>query len=215
MAGMESSRLKFLEMKVSILILFLLSAITCKLFAQEVAPSKNKFGVSISTHIFGFDDNPTNVNVGSGLYFSRKISNKFSLYSELAGSSLNYGDVSLMPGLKGEFSTGIIAVYVAPMFDIGKKSTVSLGIVENYLLRSELKTSSITKDVKDETTNYSALLFDFRTRTYKELVLGIRYEWGLNSVLKNTDRRVTTLSFNVFLPLNGKRNQEKNKSTGS
>jgi hypothetical protein len=116
-----------------------------------------------------------------------------------------------MPGLSGEFTTGNLAIFIAPMFDVGEKSNVSLGLVQNYLLRSKLKTSTSTKDVSAETTDYSSLFFDFRTNTYKDVALGIRYEWGLNSTFKNTDRKVTNISFNVFFPLRGKRNQEKSK----
>jgi hypothetical protein len=198
-------------MKKSILILFLFCTSFEKLVAQDIAPSKNKLGVTLSTNIFGLNDDINNVDVGGGFSFSRKISNKLSIYSEIIGSSRNYGDVAITPGLSGEFTTGNLAIFIAPMFDVGEKSNVSLGLVQNYLLRSKLKTSTSTKDVSAETTDYSSLFFDFRTNTYKDIALGIRYEWGLNSTFKNTDRKVTNISFNVFFPLRGKRNQEKSK----
>ncbi len=183
------------------------------LLAQDLAPPKNKFGVRFSTNIFGFNDELTNVNVGGGIYFNRKlsISNRISIYSELDVSSRNYGDITLMPGLSGEFTTGNFAIYLAPMFEIGKKSSLSLGIVKNYLFSSKLKTSSNTKDVINETTDYSSFFFDYRANAYKDVVFGVRYEWGLNSMFKSIDRKVTNISFNVFLPLRGKRSQEKNK----
>jgi hypothetical protein len=56
------------------------------------------------------------------------------------GSSRNYGDLALMPGLSGEFTTGNLALYIGPMFDIGKSINLSTGLVQNYLFNPELKT---------------------------------------------------------------------------
>ena len=114
-----------------------------------------------------------------------------------------------MPGQSGEFTTGSLAVYIGPMFDIGKKSNLSSGLAQNYLLSSDLKTTTVTKDVSIETTNYSSLFFDFRHEISNKISLGTRYEWGLNSMFKSSDRKVSTISFNMFLPLRGKRNQNK------
>ena len=193
-------------MKKSFLTLALLCAIITTIVAQEIAPSKNKFGVILSTNIFGFNDDFNKVDVGGGFYFSRKISKRLSIYTEIDGSSRNYGDLALMPGLGGEFTTGNLAVYIGPMFDIGKKSNLSLGVVENYLFSSELKTATGTKEVSSETTNYSSLFFDFRHHFGNKFSLGTRYEWGINSIFKSSDRKVSTISFTMFLPLGGKRN---------
>ena len=193
-------------MKKSFLILALLCATITTLVAQEIAPSKNKFGATLSTNIFGFDDDFNKVDVGGGFYFSRKISKRLSIYTEIDGSSRNYGDLALMPGQSGEFTTGNLAVYIGPMFDIGKELNLSFGVVENYLFSSELKTATGTKDVSSETTNYSSLFFDFRHHFGNKFSLGTRYEWGINSIFKNSDRKVSTISFNMFLPLRGKRN---------
>jgi len=192
-------------MKKLFLTLALLCATITTLVAQEIAPSKNKFGATLSTNIFGFDDDFNKVDVGGGFYFSRKISKSVSIYTEMDGSSRNYGDLALMPGRSGEFTTGNLAIYLGPMFELGKDMNLSAGLVQNYLFSTKLKTSNSTKDVKDETSNYSSLFFDFRTNTYKEVVFGIRYEWGLNSMFKTIDRKVSNISFNVFLPLRGKR----------
>jgi hypothetical protein len=51
------------------------------------------------------------------------------------------------------------------------------------------------------------LFFDFRHHFGNKFSLGTRYEWGINSIFKNSDRNVSTISFNMFLPLRGKRNQ--------
>jgi hypothetical protein len=198
-------------MKNSILFLILFTTSIGSLFAQEVEPSKNKFGVILSTNIFGFDDDFNKVDVGGGFYFSRKISKRLSIYTEIDGSSRNYGDLALMPGQSGEFTTGNLAVYIGPIFDIGKMSKLSFGVAENYILSPELKTATGTKDVSSETTNYSSLFFDFRHHFGNKFSLGTRYEWGINSIFKNSDRRVSTISFNMFLPLRGKRNQGKDK----
>jgi hypothetical protein len=196
-------------MKNSILFLILFTTSIGSLFAQEVEPSKNKFGVILSTNIFGFDDDFNKVDVGGGFYFSRKISKRLSIYTEIDGSSCNYGDLALMPGQSGEFTTGNLAVYIGPMFDIGKELNLSFGVVENYLFSSELKTATGTKDVSSETTNYSSLFFDFRHHFGNKFSLGTRYEWGINSIFKNSDRKVSTISLTMFLPLRGKRNQNK------
>ena len=198
-------------MKKSFLILALLCATITTLVAQEIAPSKNKFGATLSTNIFGFDDDFNKVYVGGGFYFSRKISKRLSIYTEIDGSSRNYGDLALMPGQSGEFTTGNLSVYIGPMFDIGKELNLSFGVVENYLFSSELKTATGTKDVSSETTNYSSLFFDFRHHFGNKFSLGTRYEWGINSIFKNSDRKVSTISFNMFLPLRGKRSQGKDK----
>ena len=198
-------------MKKSFLTLALLCAIITTIVAQEIAPSKNKFGVILSTNIFGFNDDFNKVDVGGGFYFSRKISKRLSIYTEIDGSSRNYGDLALMPGRSGEFTTGNLAVYIGPMFDIGKELNLSFGVVENYLFSSELKTARGTKDVSSETTNYSSLFFDFRHHFGNKFSLGTRYEWGINSIFKNSDRKVSTISFNMFLPLRGKRSQGKDK----
>ncbi len=198
-------------MKKSFLTLALLCATITTIVAQEIAPSKNKFGVILSTNIFGFDDDFNKVDVGGGFYFSRKISKRLSIYTEIDGSSRNYGDLALMPGQSGEFTTGNLAVYIGPMFDIGKELNLSFGVVENYLFSSELKTATGTKDVSSETTNYSSLFFDFRHHFGNKFSLGTRYEWGINSIFKNSDRKVSTISFNMFLPLRGKRSQGKDK----
>jgi hypothetical protein len=196
-------------MKKSILILTLLCSITGTIVAQEITPSKNKFGVILSTNIFGLNDDLNHVDVGGGFYYSRKISNRLSIYSEMDGSWRNYGNLSIMPGLSGEFTTGNLAVYIGPMFDLGKNINLIAGLAQNYLFTPELKTTTANKDISAETRNYSSLFFDFRHQIGNKLSLGTRYEWGLNSILKNTDRKVTNISFNVFLPLSGKRNQEK------
>jgi hypothetical protein len=196
-------------MKKSILILTLLCSITGTIIAQEITPSKNKIGVILSTNIFGLNDDLNHVDVGGGFYYSRKISNRLSIYSEIDGSWRNYGNLSIMPGLSGEFTTGNLAVYIGPMFDLGKNMNLIAGLAQNYLFTPELKTTTANKDISDETRNYSSLFFDFRHQIGNKLSLGTRYEWGLNSILKNTDRKVTNISFNLFLPLRGKRNQEK------
>ena len=134
-------------MKKSILILFLFCTSFEKLVAQDIAPPKNKLGVTLSTNIFGLNDDLNHVAVGGGFYFSRKISKRLSIYTEIDGSSRNYGDLALMPGRSGEFTTGNLAVYIGPMFDIGKELNLSFGVVENYLFSSELKTATGTKDV--------------------------------------------------------------------
>jgi hypothetical protein len=108
-------------MKKSILILILYSISTVTLVAQDIDPSKNKIGMTLSTNLFGFNDDLNKVDVGGGFYFSRKISKRFSIYTEIDGFSRNYGNLAIMPGLSGEFTTGNFAIFIAPMFDIGKK----------------------------------------------------------------------------------------------
>jgi len=198
-------------MKNAILFLILLTTSIGSLLAQDAEPSKNKFGVVLSTNIFGFDDDFNKVDVGGGFYFSRKISKRLSIYTEIDGSSRNYGDLALMPGQSGEFTTGNLAVYIGPMFDIGKMSNLIFGVAENYIFNPELKTATGTKEVSSETTNYSSLFFDFRHHFGNKFSLGTRYEWGINSIFKNSDRKVSTISFNMFLPLRGKRSQGKDK----
>jgi hypothetical protein len=199
-------------MKKPVLVLALLFATVYTLNAQEsTAPSKNKFGVTLSTNLFGLDDDLSNVAVGGGFYYSIQLNKRISLYSELDGSTRNFGNQSIMPGLSGEFTTGNVAFYFGPMYDIGKEMNIGFGIVENYLFNSELETKTSTKDISAETNNYSSLYFDFRHQFGNKFGLGTRYEWGLNSILKNVDRKVSTISFNLFLPLRGKRNQEKDK----
>ena len=183
-------------MKKSILTLALLCATITTSVAQDITPSKNKFGAILSTNIFGFNDDLNHVAVGGGFFYSRKITNRLSIYAEMDGSSRNYGDVAISPGLSGEFTTGNLAVYIGPMFDIGKKSNLSSGLAQNYLFSSELKTTTGSKDVSSETTNYSSLFFDFRHQISNKISLGTRYEWGLNSIFKNSDRKVSTISFN-------------------
>ena len=196
-------------MKNSILLLLLFTTSIGTLFAQDVEPSKNKFGVILSTNIFGFNDDFNKVDVGGGFYFSRKISNRLSIYTEMDGSSRNYGDLALMPGLSGEFTTENLALYIGPMFDIGKSMNLSTGLVQNYLFNPELKTTTGNKDVSSEVTNFTSMFFDFRHHFGNKFSLGTRYEWGLNSMFKNSDRKVSTISFNMYLPLGGKRKQNK------
>ena len=193
-------------MKNAILFLILLTTSIGSLLAQDAEPSKNKFGVVLSTNIFGFDDDFNKVDVGGGFYFSRKISKRLSIYTEIDGSSRNYGDLALMPGQSGEFTTGNLAVYIGPMFDIGKMSNLIFGVAENYIFNPELKTATGTKEVSSETTNYSSLFFDFRHHFGNKFSLGTRYEWGINSIFKSSDRKASTISFTMFLPLGGKRN---------
>lgn len=197
-------------MKKPVLVLALLFATVYTLNAQEsTAPSKNKFGVTLSTNLFGLDDDLSNVAVGGGFYYSIQLNKRISLYSELDGSTRNFGNQSIMPGLSGEFTTGNVAFYFGPMYDIGKEMNIGFGIVENFLFNSELETKTSTKDISAETNNYSSLYFDFRHQFGNKFGLGTRYEWGLNSILKNVDRKVSTISFNLFLPLGGNRNPEK------
>jgi len=186
-------------MKNSTLFLILFATSIGSLVAQDVEPSKNKFGAILSTNIFGFDDDFNKVDVGGGFYFSRKISKRVSIYTEIDGSSRNYGDLALMPGQSGEFTTGNLAVYIGPMFDIGKKSNLSSGLAQNYLFSSDLKTTTGTKDVSSETTNYSSLFFDFRHQISNKISLGTRYGWGLNSMFKSIDRKVSTISFTAII----------------
>ena len=198
-------------MKKSFLTLALLCATITTSVAQDITPSKNKFGAILSTNIFGFNDDFNKVDVGGGFFYNRKIANRLSIYAEIDGSRRNYGDVAISPGLSGEFTTGNLAVYIGPMFDIGKKSNLSSGLAQNYLFSSELKTTTGTKDVSSETTNYSSLFFDFRHQISNKISLGTRYEWGLNSMFKSTDRKVSTISFTAIIHFGGNRNQEKSK----
>jgi hypothetical protein len=198
-------------MKKSFLTLALLCATITTSVAQDITPSKNKFGAILSTNIFGFNDDLNNVAVGGGFFYSRKITNRLSIYAEMDGSSRNYGDVAISPGLSGEFTTGNLAVYIGPMFDIGKKSNLSSGLAQNYLFSSELKTTTGSKDVSSETTNYSSLFFDFRHQISNKISLGTRYEWGLNSIFKSIDRKVSTISFTAIIHFGGNRNQENGK----
>jgi hypothetical protein len=125
----------------------------------------------------------------------------------MGGSSRNYGDLLLMPGQSGEFTTGNLTIFIGPMFDIGKKSNLSFGRAENYLFSSELKTTTGTKDVSSETINYSSLFFDFRHEISNKISLGTRYEWGLNSMFKSIDRKVSTISFTAIIQFGKKSNQ--------
>ncbi len=176
------------------------------LVAQEVAPSKNKFGVTLSTNLFGLDNDLSHVDVGGGFYYSMQLKNRLSLYYELDGSTRNFGNQAIMPGLSGEFTTGKVAFYFGPMLDIGKEMNIGMGIVENFLFNSELETKTSTKDINAETNNtYSSLYFDFRHQFGNKFGVGTRYEWGLNSIFKNSDRKVSSISFNLFLPLRGNR----------
>ena len=104
-----------------------------------------------------------------------------------------------MPGQRGEFTTGNLAFYIGPMFDIGKTSNLSFGVAENYVFSPELKTATGTKEVSSETTNYSSLYFDFRHQISNKISLGTRYEWGLNSMFKSIDRKVSTISFTAII----------------
>jgi hypothetical protein len=194
-------------MKKSFLTLALICATITTSVAQDITSSKNKFGAILSTNIFGFNDDFNKVDVGGGFYFSRKISKRLSIYTEIDGSSRNYGDLALMPGQSGEFTTGNLAVYIGPMFNIGKKSNLSSGLAQNYLFSSDLKTTTGTKDVSSETTNYSSLFFDFRHEISNKISLGTRYEWGLNSMFKSTDRKVSTISFTAIIQFGKKSNQ--------
>ena len=194
-------------MKNVILLLILFTTSIGSLVAQDAEPSKNKFGAILSTNIFGFNDDFNKVDVGGGFYFSRKISKRVSIYTEIDGSSRNYGDLALMPGQSGEFTTGNLAFYIGPMFDIGKMSNLSFGVAENYVFSPELKTATGTKEVSSETTNYSSLFFDFRHEISNKISLGTRYEWGLNSMFKSTDRKVSTISFTAIIQFGKKRNQ--------
>ena len=197
-------------MRKSIFILFLFCATLSDLLAQDITPYKNKSGVTLSTNFFGINDDLNNIDIGGGVYFSRKISNSISIYTEIAGISRNYGELSLMPGLSGNFTADNVAIYVGPMLDIGEKMNLSLGVVNNYFVSAKVKTSNSTKDLIDETTDYSSLFFDFRKSIYKEVSLGVRYEWGLNSMFHSTDRKVSSISFNLFLQLRGKVNKKIN-----
>jgi hypothetical protein len=198
-------------MKKSFLTLALLCATITTSVAQDITPSKNKFGAILSTNIFGFNDDFNKVDVGGGFFYSRKIANRLSIYAEIDGSWRNYGDVAISPGLSGEFTTGNLTIFIGPMFDIGKKSNLSSGLAQNYLFSSELKTTTGSKDVSSETTNYSSLFFDFRHQISNKISLGTRYEWGLNSMFKSTDRKVSTISFTAIIHFGGNRNQEKSK----
>jgi hypothetical protein len=198
-------------MKKSFLTLALLCATIATSVAQDITPSKNKFGATLSTNIFGLNDNFNNVAVGGGFFYSRKITNKLSIYSQIDGSWYNYGDVAIMPGLSGEFTTGNLAIYIGPMFDIGKSMNLSTGLVQNYLFNPELKTTTGNKDVSSEVTNFTSMFFDFRHHFGNKFSLGTRYEWGLNSMFKSIDRKVSTISFTAIIHFGGNRNQEKSK----
>jgi len=201
---------KFQKLRKSLLILTLFGSAMGLSLAQDTEPSKNKFGATLSTNIFGWNGDLNNVDVGGGFYFSRKISKRVSIYFEMDGSSRNHGNLTVKPGLSGEFVTGNLATYVGPMVEIARKYNLGMGVVQNHLLRSELKTETATTDISGETRNFSSLYFDFRSQISDRISLGTRYEWGLNSILKATDRKVTKISFNMFIHFGGKKVQEKN-----
>ena len=196
-------------MKYSVLTLLFILTTIGTILAQDTTTSKNKLGITLSTNIFGFDDEPNKVALGGGFYFNRNIAPKFSIYSELTGSNRNYGDLAIRPGLSGGLTTSNLAIYIAPMFEIGKKSNLSVGIVQNYLISSNLKTSTSTIDIGTDTKNYSSILIDFRYQISNKISLGTRYEWGLNSMFKSIDRKVTSISFATFIKFGSKVNQRK------
>jgi hypothetical protein len=51
------------------------------------------------------------------------------------------------------------------------------------------------------------LFFDFRHEISNKISLGTRYEWGLNSMFKSTDRKVSTISFTAIIQFGKKSNQ--------
>jgi hypothetical protein len=93
------------------------------------------------------------------------------------------------------------------MFDLGKNMNLIAGLAQNYLFTPELKTTTANKDISAETTNYSSLFFDFRHEISNKISLGTRYEWGLNSMFKSTDRKVSTISFTAIIQFGKKSNQ--------
>jgi hypothetical protein len=192
-------------MKKSILFLSLISSTAGAVLAQDSAPVKNQFGVTLSTTIYGFQESLNNAGVGGGLYGHRIISNRVSIYAEINCSDRNFGNLAIKPGFSGELTIRNLAISCGPMFDMGKNGKLSIGLVENYLFRSALKTSVETKDLSAETVNYSSLFFDFRKPVYKELMVGIRYDRGLNSILKNLDKKVSNFSVNLILLIGEKK----------
>ena len=80
--GSKSPVLTIKKMKKSVLVIALFFATVFTLNAQEsTAPSKNKFGVTLSTNLFGLDDDLSNVDVGGGFYYSIQLNKRISLYS--------------------------------------------------------------------------------------------------------------------------------------
>jgi hypothetical protein len=88
---------------------------------------------------------------------------------------------------------------------------LSTGLMQNYLFNPELNTATGTKDVSSEVTNFTSMFFDFRHHFGNKFSLGTRYEWGLNSMFKSIDRKVSTISFTAIIHFGGNRNQEKSK----
>jgi hypothetical protein len=190
----------------SILLFFLIMS---NLNAQDTIEPKIRIGMLFGTNIFGSaDNNILRTTYNGGFFYSKKFSKKFSTYHELSINRRNFSKIKFDETIEGNYSVTNLSFCFAPEYHINKYMSVLIGYGYNRTLNPKLEKTTGPIEINKEIDNYDMLLFEYRLN-YKDVLVGFRYDIGLNSHFKSIDYKIQSITINMYLNLNRLSNLKK------
>jgi hypothetical protein len=170
--------------------------------AQDTIQRKKRIGMLFGTNIFGSaDNNILRTTYNGGFFYSKKFSKKFSTYHELSINRRNFSKIKLDEAIEGNYSVTNLSFCFAPEYHINKYMSILIGYGYNRVLNPKVEKTTGLIEIKKEIDNYDMLLFEYRLN-YKDILVGFRYDIGLNSHFKSIDYKIQSITINMYLNLN-------------
>jgi hypothetical protein len=203
----KSLKINILKKVICLVLLFFL--IMSNLNAQDTIEPKKRIGMLFGTNIFGSADNYIlRTTYNGGFFYSKKFSKKFSTYHELSINRRNFSKIKLDETIEGNYSVTNLSFCFAPEYHINKYMSVLIGYGYNRILNPKLEKTTGPIEINKEIDNYDMLLFEYRLN-YKDVLVGFRYDIGLNSHFKSIDYKIQSITINMYLNLNRLSNLKK------
>ena len=189
-------------MKKLILTFTLICATITTTVAQDTIQRKKRIGMLFGTNIFGsVDNNLLRTTYNGGFFYSKKFSKKFSTYHELSINRRNFNKIKLDETIEGHYSVTNLSFCFAPEYHNNKYMSILIGYGYNRVLNPKVEKTTGLIEIKKEIDNYDMLLFEYRLN-YKDILVGFRYDIGLNSHFKSIDYKIQSITVNMYLNLN-------------
>jgi hypothetical protein len=206
---MDRKILKNNMLKKVICLILLFFFIMSNVNAQDTIETKKRIGMLFGTNIFGSaDNNILRTTSNGGFFYSKKLSKKFSTYHELSINRRNFSKIKLDETIEGNYSVTNLSFCFAPEYHINKYMSALIGYGYNRNLNPKLEKTTGPIEIKKEIDNYDMLLFEYRLN-YKDVVVGFRYDIGLNSHFKSIDYKIQSITVNMYLNLKKLSNLKK------
>jgi hypothetical protein len=196
----KSLKINILKKVICLVLLFFL--IMSNVNAQDTIQRKKRIGMLFGTNIFGSaDNNILRTTYNGGFFYSKKFSKKFSTYHELSINRRNFNKIKLDETIEGNYSVTNLSFCFAPEYHINKYMSILIGYGYNRVLNPKVEKTTGLIEIKKEIDNYDMLLFEYRLN-YKDILVGFRYDIGLNSHFKSIDYKIQSITINMYLNLN-------------